>query len=83
MDHVVTRDVAQPVKVVQITIVCEAGCLLSLLILLNVSLRVGQVTGSGGVSTTDRTLLEVTLQDVTSRKRIAAKHTHVRAVASV
>lgn len=81
--HVVSWDVTKSVQVVQVTLVTEASSLLGLSILLNVSLGVGQVASSGGVSTADRALLEVTLQDITSRKRIAAKDTHVRAVAGV
>jgi len=83
VDHVVSLDVSKTVKVVQVTLVAEASGLLGLSILLDVGLRVGQVTSSGGVSTTDGALLEVTLQDITSRKRIAAKHTHVGAVTGV
>jgi len=83
MDHVVTRKVAQTIEVVQVAVVGETSSLLSLSVLLDVSLRVGQVACSGGVSTTDRTLLEVALQDVTSGKRIATKNTHVGAVAGV
>lgn len=56
---------------------------LGLLVLLNVSLRVGQVASSRGVTTADGALLEVTLEDITSGKRIAAQDTHVRAVAGV
>ena len=83
VDHVVSRDVTKPVQVVQVTVVTKTSNLLGLGILLNTSLRVGQVAGSGGVPTTDRALLEVTLQDIASRKRIVAKHTHVGAVAGV
>lgn len=48
-----------------------------------VSERVGQMGGSSGVSTTNGALLEVTLEDVTSRERIAAQNTHVRSITSV
>jgi hypothetical protein len=52
-------------------------------VLLDVGSRVGQVASSGGVSTTDGAFLEVTFQNVTSRKRIAAKNAHVGAVAGI
>lgn len=42
-----------------------------------------QVTCARGISATDGTLLEMTLQDITSAKSVSAKYTHVRAVASV
>ena len=83
VDHVVALDVTKTVKMVQVTLVTETSSLLGLGILLNVSLRVGQVASSGGVSTTNGALLEVTLQDITSRKRIAAKDAHVGAVTGV
>jgi hypothetical protein len=84
VDHVVCGQVAQAIEVVEITLVGEAGGLLSLLlVLLNVSLRVRQVTSSSGVATADRALLEMTLQDITSREGIAAKNTHVRAITGV
>ncbi|KAK4071552.1 hypothetical protein Purlil1_13393 [Purpureocillium lilacinum] len=66
-----------------VALVGEAGSLLGLSILLNVGLRMRQVAGSGGVATTNGALLEVTLQDITSGKRITAKHTHVGAIAGV
>lgn len=55
----------------------------NLLGLLNASLRIGQVARPCWVSTTDRALLKVTFQNVTSRKCIGTKHTLVRAVAGV
>jgi hypothetical protein len=84
LNHAVGRHVAKAVEVVQIAILSESSSLLlSLLVLLNVGLGVGQVAGAGGVAAADGALLEVTLEDVTSRERIAAQDTHVRAVAGV
>jgi hypothetical protein len=83
VNHAVRGHVVQPIHVVHVILIAEACSLLSLSILFNVSLRVGQMARSGGVSTTDGALLEVALQYVTSRKRITAKHTHVRAVAGI
>lgn len=81
MDHVVCGQVAQAIEMVEVTLMCEAGGFLSLLlVLLNMSLRMRQVTSSGGVATADRALLEMALQDITSREGIAAKNTHVRAI---
>ena len=53
------------------------------LVLLQMRLRVRQMAGPGGVSTADRAFLEVALEDIASRKRIAAENAHVWAVASV
>jgi hypothetical protein len=83
VDHVVCRKVTQTVQVVEITIVSKAGSLLGLLVLLNVSLRVRQVTSSSRVTTADRTLLKVALQDITSGEGVAAEDTHVWAVTGV
>jgi len=83
VDHVVCRKVTQTVKVVEITIVGQAGSLLGLLVFLDVSLRVRQVTSSSRVTTADRTLLKVALQDVTSGKGVATEDTHVWAVTGV
>jgi hypothetical protein len=83
VDHVVTREVAQAIEMVEITLVSKTGGLLSLLVLLDVSLRMRQVTRSGGVATTDRALLEVTLQDITSREGVAAENAHVWAITGV
>ena len=83
VDHVVTREVAQAIEMVEITLVSKTGGLLSLLVLLDVSLRMRQVTRSGGVATADRALLEVTLQDITSREGVAAENAHVWAITGV
>jgi hypothetical protein len=83
VDHVVTGEVAQPIEVVKVTIVSKTGGLLCLLVLLDVSLRMRQVTSSRGVATADRALLEVTLEDVTAREGIAAEDTHVWAITGV
>jgi hypothetical protein len=83
VDHVVTREVAQAIEMVEITLVSKTGGLLGLLVLLDVSLRMRQVTRSGGVATTDRALLEVTLQDITSREGVAAENAHVWAITGV
>jgi len=83
VDHVVSGQIAQAVEVVQVALVSETSSLLGLGVLLDVRLRVGQMASSGGVSTADRALLEVALQNITSRKRIAAKDTHVWAIAGV
>lgn len=83
VDNVLAAHVAQAVEVVQVAAVLHRGLLLGLLVLLDVSLGVGQVAGAGGVATADGALLEVTLEDVASRKGVAAEHTHVGAVASV
>ena len=56
---------------------------MSRLVLLQMSLRVGKMAGPGGVATADRALLEVALEDVASRKRIAAENAHIWAVTSV
>lgn len=53
------------------------------LVLLQMRLRVRQMAGPGGVSTADRAFLEVALEDIAPRKRIAAENAHVWAVASV
>jgi hypothetical protein len=57
----------------------------SLLLLrpLDVGVRVRQVGRSGWVTTSDRALLEVALQNITPRERILAKNTHVRAITGV
>lgn len=83
MNHALSRHVVQAIEVVQVGLVAEANGLLSLSILFNVSLRVGQVASSCGVSTANGALLEVALQNVTSRKRITAKHAHVGAITSI
>lgn len=83
MNHAVRRHVTQTIEVVKVAVVTKTSSLLSLGVLLNVGLRVGQVASSGGVSTTNGALLEVALQNITSRKRIAAEYTHIGAVAGV
>ncbi|KAI6751599.1 hypothetical protein HG531_006295 [Fusarium graminearum] len=83
VDHVVTGKVAQTIEVVEITVMSKTSCLLCLLVLLNMGLRMRQVAGSGGVATADRTLLEMTLEDITSREGIAAENTHVWAITGV
>ena len=84
MDHAVgPGHVIESIEVVHVTLVGEASSLLGLSILLNVGLRMRQVAGSSGVATTNGALLEVTLQNITSRKRITAKHTNVGAIAGV
>lgn len=80
MDHAIA---GHAVHLVHVAAFRHTRSLLRLGVLLNVSVRVGEMAGSGGVATADGALLEVTLQDVTSRERIAAKNAHVRAVASV
>lgn len=45
---------------------------MSWLVLLQMGLRMGQVTGSSWVSAADGALLEVTLEDVTSGEGVAA-----------
>jgi hypothetical protein len=50
---------------------------------LQVCLRVREMTRSRWVTSPQRALLEVTLQDVASRERVLAKNTHVWAIASV
>lgn len=83
VNHAISRHVVHAIEVLHVSLVAEASGLLGLGVLLNVSLRVGQVARSRGVPTTDGALLEVALQDVTSGKRITTKHAHIRAVASV
>jgi hypothetical protein len=41
------------------------------------------MTGTCRVTTTNRALLKVTLQDITPREGISTEHTHIRAVTSV
>jgi hypothetical protein len=53
------------------------------LVLLDMGLRMRQVASSSGVATADRTLLEVTLEDITSREGIAAENAHVWAITGV
>jgi len=83
VDHVVTGDVAQPIEVVEIAVMSKTSGLLCLLVLLDVGLRMRQVTSSSGVATADRALLEMTLQDITSREGVAAENTHVWAITGV
>lgn len=56
---------------------------MSRLILFQMGLCMRQVTGTGRISTTDGTFLEVSLEDITSRKRIAAENAHIWSVASM
>lgn len=83
MNNVVPTHVTQSIQVVQISSILKSCLLLSLSILLDVSLRVGQVASTGGVATADRALLEVTLENVASRECVPAENTHVGAVTSV
>jgi len=53
------------------------------LIFLQMSLRVRKMAGAGGIATADRAFLEVTLEDITPGKRIAAENAHIWAVAGV
>ena len=59
------------------------GFLGSGLRLLEVSSRVGQMTGPSRVPSSHRAFLKVSFQDVTSRERISAENTHVWPIASV
>lgn len=83
MNNVVSTHVTQSIQVVQISSILKSCLLLSLSILLDVGLRVGQVASTGGVATANRALLEVTLENVASRECVPAENTHVRAVTSV
>lgn len=42
-----------------------------------------QMACTSGIATTNGALLKVALQDITSRKRVAAKNAHVRTVTSM
>ena len=44
---------------------------------------VGQVGGASRVSTTNRTLLEVTLQNITATESVAAENAHVGAISGI
>lgn len=59
------------------------GLLSILLLLLNVRLGVRQMAHARGISSSNRALLEVSLEDIAAGKRIAAQHAHVRAVTGV
>lgn len=87
LDHTEWMDNAVSGHVIHATIhvihVAFIGLLRILLLLLNVGLRVRQMAHSGRVSSANRALLEVSLEDITTGKRIATQHAHVRAVASV
>ena len=50
---------------------------------LQMGLRMRQVSRSRRVTPSQRTLLEVTLQNITSRERVSAENTHVRAITGV
>lgn len=82
MNHAIA---GHAVHLVHVALGAHAGRLLGLGlgILLNVRMRVREMASSSGVTTANGALLEVTLQNVTSRERIAAEDAHVRAVASV
>ena len=53
------------------------------LIFLQMSLRMRQMAGSGGIATADGAFLEVSLENITPRKRIPTENTHIWAVAGV
>lgn len=83
MNYAIGGHPSQTIEVAHITLVAEATSLLGLSMLLNVGLRAGELIHSGRTSTTSRAFLEVAFQNVTSRKRIVAKHANVRTIASV
>lgn len=70
-------------KVVLVNLLAEVTNLPSPSMILNMSLRMGQVAHSVGISTANGALLEVALQNITSRKGILAKYTRIRAVTSI
>lgn len=70
VNHSVGRHASHAVHVVNITF--AAHSLLRGGVLLDVRLRVREMAGTGRVTPADGALLEVTLQNVTARKRIAA-----------
>jgi hypothetical protein len=80
MDNPFTWHVVHAIHMIHVALV---GLLSILLLLLNVSLGMRQMTRPSRISSTDRALLEVSLEDITARKRIAAQHAHVWAVAGV
>ena len=78
----VVGHVVKPVKLVEVALIAH-GSVLLLLVLLDVSLRVRQVTDASGVTTADGTLLEVAFQDIATREGITAQNAHVRAITGV
>jgi hypothetical protein len=82
VDHAVVGHVVKPVKLVEVALVAHSSVLL-LLILLDMSLRVRQVTNTSGVTTADGTLLEVAFQDIATREGVTAQNAHVRAITGV
>jgi hypothetical protein len=80
VDDIVSLHAVKSVHLVHFTFL---GFLLSSSMLLNVGLGVRQVTRPSRISSSDRALLEMSLEDIASGKRIAAQHAHVRAVAGV
>lgn len=83
MHHAISRHIVQPVKMVQVAFIAKTSRLLCLGVLLDMGLRVRQMTGPGGISASDRTLLEVTLENVASGESVAAENTHIWPVSSV
>lgn len=81
MVHAVLWHVVEAVELAKVTLVTHSSILL--LVPLNVRKRVRKVAHAAGVAAADGAFLEVTLQDITSRERIAAEHTHVRAITRV
>ena len=82
VNHAVVGHVVKPVKLVEVALIAH-GSVLLLLVLLDVSLRVRQVTDASGVTTADGTLLEVAFQDIATREGITAQNAHVRAITGV
>lgn len=82
MVHAILRgEVVETVQLMKISLLTHGSLLL--LVLLHMSLGVRQVADTGGVSTANRALLEVTLQNITTRKSVAAENTHVGTVTRV
>lgn len=80
MDNPFTWHVVHAIHMIHFALI---GFLGILLLFFNVGLGVRQMTRPRGISSTDRALLKVSLEDITARKRIAAQDTHVWSVAGV
>lgn len=80
LTHVLLRHVVKAVELVEVALLAGSG---ALSMLLDVRLGVRKMANARRVAAANGALLEVTLEDVTSREGIPAKYTHVRTVASV
>ena len=83
MGHAFGLHAIEAAEVVFVAFLGHPGSLLRLCMFLDVGGRVGQVACSGRIAATNRTLLEVALENIAPRKGITTQHAHVRAFASV